>query len=758
MTACSRPMSRHAAPLAWLIILVLAANFPALSGMFRDNPALYISGLGADVRAGLWPGRANWYDPTIGFVTQALGYASARDWLRGTIPWWNFYAGVGMPQAAELQNEALFLPFVLLLHCQAGWLWQRVLLQILSGMFTYALLIELKLSRAAALIAGVLYACMGSVILIAHAPVATFIFTPLLLIGIEHARRAARRQRPMGWSIITVAVAGSFYAGFPETAFFGNLLGACWMLAELPALPRPAARLFFTKCLLGVSLGLILALPGLIPFLQYIRLGELGAHDAVYATAHLPAVGLAIELLPLIFGPLGSAPVGAHPMQADAIIRSLYATWGNSGGWIGMLPILLAISGLFTRTAAPRNLKYLLFLWFLLWQLRVFGAPVISGLISALPIVHMIDVERFAEPSCDFAIILLAAFAIDGWRRGERLPIGIISILGASILAIAVVCALPVIAALRLRMPVFGQLAWLYLLPTIAMLAFAILTLAQKPGGGYRACLAALILIDTVGGFALSQTAGSRTGHLDLSGVRYLSSHIGLQRVFSLGPLAPNYGAQFGIAEIGYNMLPIPRAWADFVLENLDQYADPIVFNGNYEGRPTSAPNEAEELQKNLAAYEAVGVKYVLAPPHHDPFTGMSGPAPPLVFSNPVMDIYQLPNPAPYFAATGAACTLVIKSRQSLTADCPAAASLLRREMFYPGWHATINGAPAAIVPAATIFQSVPLPPGESTIRFFYRPDGESPACLAAGAAALVWLIAALSGRFRARPRPAEPA
>jgi hypothetical protein len=36
------------------------------------------------------------------------------------MPWWKLYSGVGLPLAAEMQNSALFVPFVLLLNAADG--------------------------------------------------------------------------------------------------------------------------------------------------------------------------------------------------------------------------------------------------------------------------------------------------------------------------------------------------------------------------------------------------------------------------------------------------------------------------------------------------------------------------------------------------------------------------------------------------------------------------------------------------------------
>jgi hypothetical protein len=48
---------------------------------------------------------------------------------------------------------------------------------------------------------------------------------------------------------------------------------------------------------------------------------------------------------------------------------------------------------------------------------------------------------------------------------------------------------------------------------------------------------------------------------------------------------------------------------------------------------------------------------------------------------------------------------------------------LLLLDTYFPGWHATVNGAAAPIYRADYNFRAVPLPAGKSTVIFSYRPE-----------------------------------
>ncbi|MDR3517210.1 MAG: hypothetical protein P4M00_15475 [Azospirillaceae bacterium] len=87
------------------------------------------------------------------------------------------------------------------------------------------------------------------------------------------------------------------------------------------------------------------------------------------------------------------------------------------------------------------------------------------------------------------------------------------------------------------------------------------------------------------------------------------------------------------------------------------------------------------------------------------------------------MDIWELDDPAPYYEVVGGGpCTLSTPLREDVTADCTAPARLRRRELFMPGWRASINDTATAVGPDGEIFEGVVLPSGHSQVHFHFRP------------------------------------
>jgi hypothetical protein len=731
---------RHAGSVLLLLLAILLANALAITGIYHDDPALFVSNLAAGVVRGPVPGFPNWFDPNIGYTTQALGHLCAQDWLHGVIPWWDPYQGVGAPLAAELQNGAFFLPFSLLLHFKAGWLMVRLLMQMMAGLFTYALLIQLRLSRLAALLGGVMFGCSSTFIILADAPSNTLPFLPLLLLGIELGLASHRRFAP-GWSLVIIAIAYSFYGGFPETGLLADFFGGLWFVIRLMDRERSAWLSMIGRFTITIGTSLILILPGLIPFVQYVRTGAIGIHAMTSASDALPLIGLTFQMLPLSFGPIGaywaSAKFGSHQVQ------SLISNSLSAGGWIGLIPVMLSFSGLFATSPVLRRIRWLLLIWIMLFESRTFGLPLAMTLINLVPPLRLIELRRYAEPSIDFAIILLATFGFDQWfHRGfSKRILVLIYALAAAILSGSLIISVPINQAIFAGPSVFWRSELVYDMAMMIAGIIVLYALSQPATSPRRLVVSAIVIVDCVVGFGFSQAAGAAHGRLDLSGITFLQNNQGLRRAYSLGPLAPNYGSQYRVSEIDTNMLPIPRNWSLFIHRNLDPYQSTISFIGA-DGHPLPAQDgPAHMLRQNLPAYQALGVRYILTPPYTDPLHTAQNP----VFISKAMWIYRLDHAAPYYATTpGSACAISMPKRTRVRIECAKPAALIRRELFYSGWHARVNGHAVAVRPAAPLFQTIDLPAGRSNIRFFYRPPFERRACAAAGLGLLLWLALVL--------------
>jgi hypothetical protein len=90
--------------------------------------------------------------------------------------------------------------------------------------------------------------------------------------------------------------------------------------------------------------------------------------------------------------------------------------------------------------------------------------------------------------------------------------------------------------------------------------------------------------------------------------------------------------------------------------------------------------------------------------------------------------------------------------RIRLVVEAPRPGWVVLADAWAPGWRATVDGAPAAILRADGLFRAVPVPAGRHEVEMTYAPRGLRAGL---GLGALGLLIAgtlALGGRFRGRP------
>lgn len=695
-----------------LVLAPVLVRAPQLFDLLLADPTLLYAGLADGLRAGPLGGFPPFptIDPNIAFTSHALGHRAALDVLSGHIPWWNHFEGVGTPLVGEMQAAALF-PLTWLLVLKSGQFYMHIALQVISGVATWQLLRRIGCSKLAAVAAALAFEFNGTFAWLANAVINPIPFLPLTLLGIEILRERVARAKAGGHAFLTIGLAASLYAGFPEVAYLNGLLILAWTLVRTAALPYAERWLFLRRVVIGGIAALAISAPVLVPFFDFLPLANTGGHEGTgFESVHLSPGFLVGLLAPYAFGAIFQLSEHA-------------GFWGAVGGYAGCALVALALAGAAGRTF--RGLRIMLVVWVLVTIGISYGFPGSGLIVKIVPGLKLAAYFRYLPPSWEFSLCVLAAFALtdlsrDGASRALRIAVALV--------------ALAVIAAIwtthRHGLSLHGRLALgnaIFL--AVVLLAMAALAWRSRSGETRRRALAALLVLEAVVCFAIPTLSTPSRGAVALDGVHYLQANLGFQRFVTLGPVQPNYGAYFGIASINHNDLPIPRIWTDYVERHLDSNAPPILFTGSSR-QDSAGPSAADQLIANLDAYRRVGVRYVLAPkesPGQPAFASLAHyvdetPQPALreVFSDKVMRVFELANPAPYFSAPG--CTLVADTRNSVEADCTAASSVTRLELFMRGWRATVNGEATPIAQTGEIFQRIALPAGRSTIRFEFAP------------------------------------
>ncbi len=606
------------------------------------NPIWVTAGLTLPGKPPLVPGLPGFIDNSAGWITQASGTVAAHQWLAGHIPWWDPFSGVGMPLAAEMVGAALFFPFVLLLALPAGYLLLAIVLQIIGGLASFALMRRLGLSRLSAATGALLFEIGGSFAWSGAPHTLSLAFLPVFLLGLERARVASLQRSPFGYRTIAAGLALSLYGGFPETAYIDGLMALAWAAYRLITAPRTTRRGFAWRVAVGGAVGLALAAPLLVPFVQLLQNGVVGQREGMdMGQISMPEPGDALYLLPYILGPI--AGYSGHDPSG-----MLNALWGRACGYLGFPLAIAAILGVLSPRRHERGLRILLGGWILACLARSAAIPVLRHVWDFVPAMSQVQFFRYSGPTWMLAASLLAAFALEDQRAGVRRPLA--WRWGAALILVGATAAASwagrwLIWLLLGSAPFYSNFLWGSLAwgTATCVLSVGLLGRGRRPG-----LAAALLLTDASVLFMVPLLSAPRRPALDTGSIAFLQQHLGLQRFYTLGPFQPNYAGVFGIASINHMYEPLPRWWPDWTKAHLDPRADPVLFQGGFPPDTSGEPTHADALLANLDAFAGIGVRYILTPSASSLTPSVqtsivTGPANPLVLDGAVSISVTIP-------------------------------------------------------------------------------------------------------------------
>jgi hypothetical protein len=312
-----------------------------------------------------------------------------------------------------------------------------------------------------------------------------------------------------------------------------------------------------------------------------------------------------------------------------------------------------------------------------------------------------------------------------------------VALVAAVLIGVSAIFAWPDAATLWARLPLYPLSLAICIGAPLLVLAIT-LPLLQARATIWRArTLAICVVAEAMRLFVAPQFAGTHGRVVDEGAIAFLRQNVGLGRVLSIGTLVPNYGAMFGVAEVGHNYLPVPRNWVDYVRAHLMADSDGVNF---YEG----GPRDPRTWAALLPEYEAVGVDLVSVPAGARFFDTEAPGAPVAIYRGKTLDVWRLRDAAPYFQARG--CNVTVASRDDAVVNCPVPSRLERLALSWPGWRARVDGRDATIATEDGVFQSVEVPAGRSEVVFSYTPPLEDLAWLGFAAG-----IAGTVGMWRAR-------
>jgi hypothetical protein len=261
----------------------------------------------------------------------------------GRIPAWNPYSLAGTPFAADPQSGWLYLPAMALyaaLPCHAAIRWFVIAQPLLGGLGTYWFLRSEGLSRPSATVGGVgLALAVAGTLLALYLPFAgTLAWTAMLLAAASRLLRAPGWPARLGWTAATALAWGQLVSAHPTN---GLVLGtgalAAYGMVRLAADVRRGSRtapgaLAVGGLLMAALLAVNLAI--LLPRLAYVPRTTMGL-----GFGHLEAAAASVSGEPIPTVKLGPGAPALWPLQL--------ALW--PGAYLGAATLALAFAGWWAR-------------------------------------------------------------------------------------------------------------------------------------------------------------------------------------------------------------------------------------------------------------------------------------------------------------------------------------------------------------------------------------------------------------------------
>ncbi len=724
--------------------------------------------------------------PPGDFSAQFWAFATfeARELSAGRLPLWNPYTFAGAPFWADVQAAVFYPPSLLTFLLSAPWGFSLFALEVeaiahfwLAAVFMYLFLRRATRSRGAAVIGGLTFTFSGYLTGYPSQQLAvleTVIWLPLILFFIHRAYynwTDGTHEPVLQPHLPSLLLAGlvwglALLAGHPQSALILAYLSAAYLLflalapartslntqhiSQVPAWNHLWRRLVL-PALLVLLTGLALAAIQFLPAMEYTRLSVRAAGAYEKMAGGFPLTDMIQLLLPglvSLYSPLYIGVAGF--LLAVWVIFSRSVDRGQVFFWavVALVTLLISLGGN-SFLYAP---LYLLAPGFSIFRGQERWAVAAAFSLSVLAGYGFAHLQRARSPGPDQAKTETAPstarlLAISRYLFFLALLLALLSFYGLND------------TGWRADSPFYNLLAAAILLTILLALAWLLWRFAARFHPALLAVLAAgLICFDLF-------TANWQTNlypelpewHTRMpAAVAAIKQDAGDSdepfRVYNEFRLYDNYGVPFELEDLWgasplrllrYDQflappMPIERTWEllnvkyviswreELYLPSTIIYQEPAGQDTTYVHRlNTVGPRAWLVSQAEIASDAAILEK--IADPGFDRWRVALLERGAEQFAAQVNEpagqtaAITSPGPAAYPIAQ-AGFTVNSPQSFSLQVTTPVPALLILSEVAYPGWQASINGQPAPLLRADYILRAVPVPPGEHTISFNFRP------------------------------------
>ncbi len=333
-----------------------------------------------------------------------------ENWKSGIFPFWNHYINLGFPFSADPQTETLYPMnlLYLILPFNESFNLLMIIHFALAGVFTFIFLRSLKLSPFTCLLGAIAFMFCGSInTRRGHVSVEyTLIWLPLIFYSYQKVKETHSYRFI---SLLSIACAMQFYAGFTQASFYSLLVLGLYMIYSITEYKKKSVWIKEVTIFSLLFLGLILV--QLIPTLKTaISVGREHLPYDIFASYSLPFRNLSALINPLYMG-------FEYPNTPFQLFSKAYSDAENLTEfslYAGIIPIAFAFFAIFKN---PHKNKLIIF-----WTI-VFFLSLIFSLGDNLPFFYKImhkfpGVNSFRVPArmlfiFNFSIVILFSFAFD---------------------------------------------------------------------------------------------------------------------------------------------------------------------------------------------------------------------------------------------------------------------------------------------------------------------------------------------------------
>jgi hypothetical protein len=445
------------------------------------------------------------------------------------LPLWNPYQGAGAPLAANM-SSAVFDPLLLAVNLHPTPLtWDLSILGafLLGAAAAYLFGRVLGLQVVPAVVSSAAFSLSGWFFIYSNNQLSrSYAFLPLLFLLVELTLRSRR-----WWPVLAlgVVVAENIYVGMPEASFF--VIGAAAVYAAVRLVQqRSEMPILVSLARLGGGcvLGLLLAAPPLLLFLQYQSLSfNVHKSGSGQGSGADPAWGLLHWVVPWFPG----AP--APPRD-----------------WFGAAVAISTLAALSGRKETKRLHAWLFLLLGVVLLAKIYDFGVL-GWVGRLPVAELVIFPAFAPPVVSFAFAVLAGIGVQVLWNGDLRLRRFLTLLVSALTLLVVFLS----ADDRLRVIVEGRQTVWARAALFAVLAVAAVAIAALFGRRWAAVLlAGLIVVEllTLAPFSIyARRADPFLAPDWMPLVRTAQASEPDSRVFGIdGKLYPNTASALGLQDI----------------------------------------------------------------------------------------------------------------------------------------------------------------------------------------------------------------